>query len=848
MDRDAIAQRRQERRAQEQRRRRQVARRRGGLAAGLVAAVAGGLFALTHLLAPDLGARGPAATAIGAARLSALRFTTEAADAEWRVDGEPAGAGRTYDGSGLGDGEHAVTVSARGPLPGTGSSRTWRFVVDTRPPRVRLQPENASFTRGAPLRLRGSVEQGARVWLDGRAVRVNGDRFDVELRSLAGGTLRLRARDTAGNESSRTVRPQLVARRPGGDVRAVHVTAAAWDADFLRKPVLQLIAEKRINAVQLDLKDEAGVVGYDTANATARRIGANGALYDLAAAVRTLHAKHIRVIGRIVAFRDPLYAAAAWDAGHRDEVVQTPAGAPYAGYGGFTNFANAAVRRYNIELAVEAAAAGVDEILYDYVRRPDGPLSTMRFPGLAGAPERAIVEFLAETRRALPAQTYLGASVFGVAATRPLEVAQDIPRMAREVDYIAPMVYPSHWGPGEYDVADPNAEPYAIVLASIRDFRQKVRGTGARIVPWLQDFTLGVDYGPREVRAQIDGAAKAGAPEFVLWDPLVTYTADALDPDAPPVDVVAAPPKTRRTAPPTAPAAPVSSEANELGEVPVLMIHQIRSDGGGDYDLTPKEFRALVARLYELDFRPITAAQFVTGRFDLPEGKSPVVLTFDDSTKEQLAYDEGGKIKADTAIGILTAFAREHPDFEPRGTFYVNREPFAGVAEGPAMLRWLHEHGFEIGNHTKDHLPLKPMDATDVQRQLVLGQRVITSAIAGYEPTTMALPLGVMPTPAALAVRGSWGGERYHHAGVFLVGAEPAASPFSRKLDRTAIPRINDCTSTEVQSYCAGYWLGLLASEPGRRYVSDGDPAHVTFPRARLPELAPRFRARAKPY
>lgn len=57
-----------------------------------------------------------------------------------------------------------------------------------------------------------------------------------------------------------------------------------------------------------------------------------------------------------------------------------------------------------------------------------------------------------------------------------------------------------------------------------------VRGTGARIVPWLQDFTLGVDYGPDEVRAQIDAAAKAGAPEFILWHPLVTHTADALAP------------------------------------------------------------------------------------------------------------------------------------------------------------------------------------------------------------------------------------------------------------------------------------------------------------------------------
>jgi hypothetical protein len=540
MDRDAIAKRREERRAQEQRRRRRVARRRGALVVAVLVVLGGGLTGLTRLLSPALAAQGPEAQAIGAAQLEHLRFTTSVEKARWRVDGRRAGSGRTLDASRLSEGAHVVELSAPGPLPGTGSRRTWRFVVDTTPPRVRLAPERATFTRGSPLRLSGATEPGAQLWLDGRPLQLRDGRFDVTLRSLAGSALRFRARDAAGNTSARTVRPQLAARRPGGDVRAVHVTAAAWAADFLREPVLQLIAERKINAVQLDLKDEAGVVGYDTRNSTARRIGANGRLYDLAAAVRTLHAKHVRVIGRIVAFRDPLYAAAAWDAGHRDEVVQTPDGAPYAGYGGFANFASAAVRKYNVDLAREAAAAGVDEILYDYVRRPDGPLSSMRFPGLVGTPERAVVEFLAETRRALPAQTYLGASVFGVAATRPLEVAQDIPAMAREVDYIAPMVYPSHWGSGEYGVANPNAEPYEIVVASIRDFVALVRGTGARIVPWLQDFTLGVDYGPREVRAQIEGSAKAGAPEFILWDPLVTYTAGGLATGAPRLEVVTA--------------------------------------------------------------------------------------------------------------------------------------------------------------------------------------------------------------------------------------------------------------------------------------------------------------------
>src|SRR5207247_1103262 len=165
--------------------------------------------------------------------------------------------------------------------------------------------------------------------------------------------------------------------------------------------------------------------------------------------------------------------------------------------------------------------------------RPDGPLSSMKFAGLKGTPEESIASFLAETRTALkPYKTFLGASVFGVAATRPTEVAQDIPMMAQHLDYVSAMVYPSHWGPGEYGVRDPNAQPYDIVLRSLQDFQKDVRGTGARVVPWLQDFSLGVDYGPAQVGAEIQGARDAGIDEFLLWDPSVTYTAGALSTDA----------------------------------------------------------------------------------------------------------------------------------------------------------------------------------------------------------------------------------------------------------------------------------------------------------------------------
>ena len=121
--------------------------------------------------------------------------------------------------------------------------------------------------------------------------------------------------------------------------------------------------------------------------------------------------------------------------------------------------------------------------------------------------------------------------MFGISATRPEQMAQDIRLIAPHVDYVSPMVYPSHWGPGEYDVADPVRQPADIVRASITDFQHVVAGSGAAVVPWLQDFSAGgVTYGPVEVRAQIDAALAAGAGGFLLWNSGSFYTAQALEP------------------------------------------------------------------------------------------------------------------------------------------------------------------------------------------------------------------------------------------------------------------------------------------------------------------------------
>lgn len=296
---------------------------------------------------------------------------------------------------------------------------------------------------------------------------------------------------------------------------------------------------------------------------------------------------------------------------------------------------------------------------------------------------------------------------------------------------------------------------------------------------------------------------------------------------------------------------PAEVDANELGEIPVLMYHRLLEDGGGVYDLTAEEFRAELEYLYEHDYRPIRTIDLVTGEIDVPAGTTPVVLTFDDSTREQFGYDEDGGVDPDTSVGILLDVADQYDDFDAVGSFYVTGSLF-GVSDerGAEMLRDLHELGFEIGNHTLDHERLDHLDAAGVRRALAEGARNITEAVPDARVRTLSLPLGVWPDDRELAVRGRHDGYTYEHEGVLLVGSNPAPSPFHADFDPLAIPRIHSQhgESDGSPTYDSGFWLQVLEDDPGRRYVSDGDPETVSFPEELADGLAGEHRDRANPY
>jgi hypothetical protein len=475
----------------------------------------------------------------GAARDIAITTPGDPTGVEVLLDGAPAPVRRegnriALDAPELAEGEHSLVVHAPDaamPLPGLGTHID--FTVDGTPPAVVVDPVPPTDLE-ASAEVHGRVEGAEELLIDGAPYELDDEGGFTTTVPAGAADVDLVARDAAGNVTTRKV--PIPVHHPG--MRAVHLTASAWAADSLREPVLQLAREGRIDAIELDIKDESGEIGYDSQVPLAVEIGASKGYYDARAAIDQMHAAGLRVIGRQVVFHDPVLAEASWKSGHTDRVIQTADGGPYAGgYGeySFTNFANPEVRAYNIALAEEAAALGFDEILYDYIRRPDGALSGMHFEGLTTTPSQSIADFLAETRPVVRKHgALLGVCVFGIAATRPHQIAQDITLMAPYVDYVAPMVYPSHWGPGEYGVAHPESQPYDITARSLADFVKLTKGTATAVIPWLQSFSLRVHYGPEELRAQIEAAKANGIDSFLLWNASCRYPqAEGLEPTTP---------------------------------------------------------------------------------------------------------------------------------------------------------------------------------------------------------------------------------------------------------------------------------------------------------------------------
>jgi hypothetical protein len=312
------------------------------------------------------------------------------------------------------------------------------------------------------------------------------------------------------------------------EIRGVHVTMALASIPGKIDQYVALAGEG-LNTIELDVKDENGEIGFIPATVPlARAIGAAKSYHDPRAIADKAHKEGLYLIGRVVTFEDPVLSEK-----RPVLALHNPDGSIWhnnAGLG-WTNEYDRRVWKYVVDIGAAAARAGFDEIQFDYVRFPsDGDVSKIRYPVKTKEPKGWTIARFAHyaTRRLHPLGVRVSLDVFGLAATRDLGIGQKPGRLARYVDAVYPMVYPSHFYSGEYGLDDPNAAPGDTVDQALADFQEQLRGKKALLVPWLQDFSLGRTYSLADVRAQIDAARGRGAAGFMLWNPLGLYTSGAL--------------------------------------------------------------------------------------------------------------------------------------------------------------------------------------------------------------------------------------------------------------------------------------------------------------------------------
>ncbi len=324
-------------------------------------------------------------------------------------------------------------------------------------------------------------------------------------------------------------------------VRALYITAAVATIPSLVDEYLDLIDRTELNALVVDLKsdlrDDLGLVYYDTQVPLARELGISANYIDMPGLVQRLKDRGVYTIARIQLFS---HDNALSDARPEWSIRIRETGEVYADYPGpniryaYLDPTNRNVWDYNIQLGVEAALMGFDEINYDYIRFPDYFGTRAEFSekllfsepiDAVNNPDRmfdAITEFMDLAHRAINgAGAKMSIDVFGRVVLGPsLTIAQDIKRMGNYTDYIAPMPYPSLWWPGSFGLDSPVEEPYAVLDAANAAGVEQIRGEYARLRPWLQDHTdpwayKVVRYGPDELRAQIDATEKY--PEIDGW-------------------------------------------------------------------------------------------------------------------------------------------------------------------------------------------------------------------------------------------------------------------------------------------------------------------------------------------
>jgi hypothetical protein len=302
----------------------------------------------------------------------------------------------------------------------------------------------------------------------------------------------------------------------------------------IRESALSLVRETELNALVIDVKGDRGMISYQSAIPLASEVGAQKTITikEIDSLMKSLKENGIYIIARIVVFKDNLLALK-----RPDLAVKTEAGGIWRDREdlAWVDPFKQEVWDYNINIAVEAAQHGFDEIQFDYVRFPDTSSPQFSMPNTKENRVKAISGFLMEAKkRLLPYNAFLSADIFGYVCWNLNDtfIGQTLEYLAPHLDYLSPMLYPSGFQYGIPGYRIPVANPYEIVYLSLKRAQERTHLRSVCFRPWLQVFR---DYAfdkrcfnEKEIRDQINAVEKFGSHGWMLWNPQNIYSTAGL--------------------------------------------------------------------------------------------------------------------------------------------------------------------------------------------------------------------------------------------------------------------------------------------------------------------------------
>ena len=331
----------------------------------------------------------------------------------------------------------------------------------------------------------------------------------------------------AGNFSADLQKLRTDANAP---IRGLYVNRFAAQSTKKMNKLLAIADSTEINAFVIDVKDEFGLNYNSSDPMLQKNAGTQTKVANMKALVDSINKHGVLPIARIVVFKDSVTARM-----NPNHVIRKADGSPWRDHKGLTwvnPYANA-IWEYNFRIAEEMVKMGFGEVQFDYIRFPEPykSLPQQVFPESNGRGKTdALSEFL---KAAKVRMDKLGvrttADIFGLTTTvgGALEVGQKWEPMVQSVDVVLPMVYPSHYPPGSFQLPRPNAAPYDVIHIAIsrareRDAKLGIKGDHVR--PWIQAFSLGKPpYGPHEIEEQKRAVYDAGYDGWVMWEPGSRY-------------------------------------------------------------------------------------------------------------------------------------------------------------------------------------------------------------------------------------------------------------------------------------------------------------------------------------